>query len=261
MTRVRLGLAVALVALTTGGIVAAPAVAAPSGSANASSYSLHKTPIQGVAKNGKKFTGTYAIQRFTVATVNGTKGVYAVGTVTGTLKGRHVSRSNVMMPAKLTAPKSTRQAAGGTCTILHLVLGPINLSLLGLNVNLGGGTITPGQPAQMPITLNLTGTQGGGLLGSLLCGLDNALGSGSHPGRAEQQPAATVLRPHQHHFAAEPPLGGERRAPGTDAGRNRSHGRRARQRAAQRELSRRARLRRDRGERTPPSALRRWPGL
>jgi hypothetical protein len=186
MTRVRLGLATALVALVAGGAVAAPAVAAPSGSANAGSFALHKTPIQGVAKNGKKFTGTYAIQRFTVATVNGKKAVYAVGTLTGTLKGRHVSRSNVMLPAKLTgasstqtSTKSTRQATGGSCTILHLVLGPINLNLLGLNLALGGGNITPGNPATQPITINLTGTQGGGLLGSLLCGLDNALGGGS----------------------------------------------------------------------------------
>src|ERR1700759_5261809 len=157
MTRVRLGLATALVALVAGGAVAAPAVAAPSGAANASSFALHKTPIQGAAKNGKKFTGTYAIQRFTVATVNGKKAVYAVGTLTGTLKGQHVSRSNVMLPAKLTgassntqtSTKSTRQAP--QCTVLHLVLGPINLDLLGLNVTLGGGTITPGSPATQPI--------------------------------------------------------------------------------------------------------------
>ena len=93
MTRVRLGLAAALVALVAGGTVAASAVAAP----NASSVpALHRIQVHGAAKGGKKFTGMYAIQRFTVATVNGKKAVYAVGTLTGTLKGQHVSRSNVM---------------------------------------------------------------------------------------------------------------------------------------------------------------------
>src|ERR1700759_2166646 len=158
MTRVRLGLAAALVALVAGGTVAASAVAATGGAPSASSVpALHRIQVHGAAKGGKKFTGTYAIQRFTVATVNGKKAVYAVGTLTGTLKGQHVSRSNVMLPAKLTgassktqtSTKSTRQAA--QCTVLHLVLGPINLDLLGLNVTLGGGTITPGSPATQPI--------------------------------------------------------------------------------------------------------------
>lgn len=178
MTRVRLGLATALIALMAGGTVAtASAVAAQGGAPNANTVpALHRIQVHGVAKNGKKFNGTYAIQRFAVSNNK----VYSFGVLTGTLNNRHVSRSNVKFPASLVAPsstqKSTRQAAGGTCTILHLVLGPINLSLLGLNVNLGGGTITPGQPATQPITLNVTGTQGGGLLGSLLCGLDNAIG-------------------------------------------------------------------------------------
>jgi hypothetical protein len=185
MTRVRLGLAAALVALMAGGTVAASAVAAPGGAAHGSSYSLHTIQVHGAAKGGKKFTGSYAIQHFTVRNNK----VYAVGTLTGTLKGRHVSRSNVQLPAKLVAPsstqtshKSTRQAAGGSCTILHLVLGPINLDLLGLNVTLGGGTVTPGSPATQPITLNITGDPNGGLLGSLLCGLDNAIGGSGGTG-------------------------------------------------------------------------------
>jgi opacity protein-like surface antigen len=191
MTRVRLGLAAALVALVAGGTVAASAVAAPGGAAHGSTYSLHTIQVHGAAKGGKKFTGSYAIQHFTVRNNK----VYAVGTLTGTLKNRHVSRSNVQLPAKLVAPsstqtshKSTRQAAtGGQCTILHLVLGPINLNLLGLNVTLGGGNVVPGNPATEPITLNLTGDPNGGLLGSLLCGLDNAIGgSGSTAGILSQ---------------------------------------------------------------------------
>ncbi len=219
MMRVRIGLVAVLAALAAGGTVAATAVAAPNGagSANGSSFApLYKHSINGATKSGKKFTGTYGIQRFVVATVHGKRGVYAVGTLTGTFKGQHISRNNVMMPAKLTGGSSsssssssrdtTRQAA--SCTILHLVLGPINLNLLGLNVALGGGNITPGNPATQPITINLTGTPGGGLLGSLLCGLDNALGSGSTLADAEQQPAAAGGDADQPHLAPRRPLEG-----------------------------------------------------
>jgi len=60
-------------------------------------------------------------------------------------------------------------AVAGTCDILHLELGPLDLTLLGLNVVLDdcdGG----------PVVVDITGQRGrGNLLGNLLCGL---LGSG-----------------------------------------------------------------------------------
>jgi hypothetical protein len=180
MTRVRIALVAAIACMAIGGTVISDAVAAPAKNAAPTIYKKHVTGFT----NGKQsFSGTYAIQRFVVTKPKGSKrGVYAVGTLTGNLNGHHVSRKNVMMPAKLTntdpsatkTTKSTRQA-GPTCQLLFLTLGPINLDLLGLHLTIAGGT-----PAnQVPIFVNLTGTQGGGLLGSLLCGLDNALGSSS----------------------------------------------------------------------------------
>jgi len=60
-------------------------------------------------------------------------------------------------------------AVAGTCDILHLELGPLDLTLLGLNVVLddcSGG----------PVVVDITGQRGrGNLLGNLLCGL---IGSG-----------------------------------------------------------------------------------
>lgn len=60
-------------------------------------------------------------------------------------------------------------AVAGTCDILHLELGPLDLTLLGLNVVLddcNGG----------PVVVDITGQRGrGNLLGNLLCGL---IGSG-----------------------------------------------------------------------------------
>jgi hypothetical protein len=177
MTRVRIALVATVACLAVSGTVISDAVAAPAKHAAPTIYKKHVTGFS----NGKQsFSGTYAIQRVIVTTPKGGKrGVYTVGTLTGNLNGHHVSRNNVMMPAHLSnksltgANKSSRQS-GPTCQLLNLVLAPINLHLLGLNLTIAGGTPTN----QVPIFINLTGTQGGGLLGDLLCGIDNAL-SGS----------------------------------------------------------------------------------
>jgi hypothetical protein len=133
---------------------------------------LVKTQMTGVAKNGKTFTGTYGIYKFVAKDGK----VWSVGTLTGKLGGRHVKRGNVKMPVQLTG-ESTNTTTGanaaqaGSCTVLHLVLGPVNLNLLGLQVTLGGG-----QQANQPIVLDITAQRGGGLLGDLLCGLTDSLG-------------------------------------------------------------------------------------
>jgi hypothetical protein len=126
---------------------------------------LYTMPISGVAKNGKQFTGTFGIQRFVAK--NGK--AYAIGTLKGKLKGRHVTRYNVMMPASLTGATGA-QTAQATCPILHLEIAPIDLNLLGLRVRLGGGS-----DFSQPIVLDLTAYQGQGLLGDLLCGVSNLL--------------------------------------------------------------------------------------
>lgn len=61
--------------------------------------------------------------------------------------------------ARLTPQATTSQAAGATCQVLDLVLGPLNLELLGLVVNLD------------KVHLNVTATRGGGSLGDLFCKL------------------------------------------------------------------------------------------
>jgi hypothetical protein len=62
--------------------------------------------------------------------------------------------------------------------VLHLVLGPVNLNLLGLVVHLGGGAA-----ANQPIVLDIAAQQGSGnLLGNLLCSVANLLnGTGTTP--------------------------------------------------------------------------------
>ena len=109
---------------------------------------------------GKDFVGTYTIQRFETRSGK----LYAVGTITGKLKNRKVSRSNVAIPASLTGDDGGAQASQAACDILHLVLGPLDLNLLGLRVQLN------------QVKLDITAVPGdGNLLGNLLCALTGIL--------------------------------------------------------------------------------------
>ena len=181
MMRIRIALLAALASLAIG-LIAVPVAGAANGTTvppKASSIPpLYTLSITGAGKNDKKFTGTYGIQRFIV------KGdlVYAVGTLKGTLKGRHVTRTGVMMPASLTGGGGGARAAQAPCPVLHLVLGPIDLNLLGLRVKLGGGA-----QSNQPIVLDITAQQGGGLLGDLLCGVSNLLNQGGILGQLNGQ--------------------------------------------------------------------------
>jgi len=56
----------------------------------------------------------------------------------------------------------------GACDILHLSLGPVDLTLLGLNVHLDDCN-------NGPVIVDITAIPAGGLLGQLLCSLDNLL--------------------------------------------------------------------------------------
>jgi hypothetical protein len=131
-------------------------------------------PITGTvdpADGGGSVAGTFTIARF----VNDGGQLAAVGTVTGTvtdLFGNVVGTDtvrNVTMPVD-SADVSAAQAVG-SCEILDLVLGPLDLDLLGLVVHLD------------QVHLNITAEQGpGNLLGNLLCAvaglLDNTGGGG-----------------------------------------------------------------------------------
>jgi hypothetical protein len=118
--------------------------------------------MTGKAKNGKKFTGTYTIQRFTRSGDQ----QYAVGTLKGRLNGRRVKRSNVKIPVSLARAAQTSQIppTAGACQILNLTLQPIDLNLLGLRLRTSR------------IDLRLEGVPGAGnLLGNLLCGITGIL--------------------------------------------------------------------------------------
>jgi hypothetical protein len=103
-----------------------------------------------------EFTGTFTLQRF-VTTAEGVAAVgRLIGTVTDTATG--LSRSivrNVVLPVAI---------GDATCQILHLELGPLDLNLLGLQIDLS------------QIVLDITAEPGAGnLLGNLLCSIAGLL--------------------------------------------------------------------------------------
>jgi hypothetical protein len=67
--------------------------------------------------------------------------------------------------AVIAGDEGASAAQAGTCQVLSLVLGPLDLNLLGLVVQLYGDN------RRSPVTLTITATQGGGVLGDLFCGL------------------------------------------------------------------------------------------
>ena len=119
------------------------------------------TALVNAVTDAGAFVGTVSVT--SVRLVNGV--LTAVGTITG----------NVLDPTGAVAPNSpTTQAisaplqVSGSCAILNLVLGPLDLNLLGLVVHLD------------QVVLNITAVPGAGnLLGNLLCAVANLLNGGS----------------------------------------------------------------------------------
>jgi len=92
---------------------------------------------------------------FAVDAVNGV--LTASGTVTGTLAGLPFTAEITDFALQLIPDDPATSAE--ECSVLHLELAPINLAILGLHVDTSA------------ICLDITATEGGGLLGDLLCGL------------------------------------------------------------------------------------------
>jgi hypothetical protein len=130
-------------------------------------------PVTGTFTNAAgqgTFTGAFTPKSFHV--VNGA--LQATGLLTGTMTDANGSQlgtvsktvtETVQTPAASTAAATSAAApAAVSCSILNLVLGPLNLNLLGLQVNLN------------QVILVITAIPGAGaLLGNLLCAVTNLL--------------------------------------------------------------------------------------
>jgi hypothetical protein len=140
------------------GLVAAPATA----TAQDPDGLTQVVPVTGKSKSGKTFRGTYAIDRFRSSHGD----LVSVGTLRGRLGQRRVPATEVAMPAALSGAPSTAQLPPipNACEILNLVLGPINLDLLGLVVRTNR------------INVRIDAVPGpGNLLGNLLCAITGIL--------------------------------------------------------------------------------------
>lgn len=150
----KLRMLLSLLAATCAVMVAAPlAQAAPPRTSDV----FGDIPVAGKTATGGTLQGTFDVQRF----VGQGKGLVAQGVLNGTLTEAGVTRELSNVPVAL--PLAPQQARA-TCRILHLVLGPLDLDLLGLQVHLNR------------VVLDITARRGPGrLLGNLLCGIAGLL--------------------------------------------------------------------------------------
>jgi hypothetical protein len=112
--------------------------------------------VTGTIPGGGSFDGTFDITR--IAVRNGE--LVAVGTLTGTLTDAAGAVIGTVTDLAVNLPL----AVTGTCDILHLTLGPLDLDLLGLVVHLD------------QVVLDITAESGpGNLLGNLLCAVAGLL--------------------------------------------------------------------------------------
>jgi len=162
------------VALAVGvGVPTAMAASASAATSSGSTGSATNTPsaaslaapVTGAFTNADgtgTFAGTFTPTAFTV--VNGV--LEATGALKGTLTDADGSSlGSVSQTATLPVQTTAAAAAPAACNVLNLVLGPLNLNLLGLVVTLN------------EVHLNITAVPGS-LLGDLLCDISNLLNGG-----------------------------------------------------------------------------------
>ncbi len=132
---------------------------------------LTDVPVAGALVGGGTFTGRLTATKITIDQV--TRQLTMTGVLNGTAvkaTGEVVDVANQTFtaPMSINRPGSTatliQPAAQASCSILHLDLGPLDLNLLGLDINLN------------EVILNVVGITGAGnLLGNLLCALTGLL--------------------------------------------------------------------------------------
>ena len=161
-----------ILALST--ILISPGLAAAqAGNSNAQKSGNLVLPISGTATDkatgaALNLTGTFNLQKFVVQDGK----LVGIGTLVATVTdpaggaARSVVVGGVALPVQSSAG-ALAVAPAAVCDILHLVLGPLHLDLLGLVIDLN------------QVVLDITAQSGAGnLLGNLLCAVTNLLNQG-----------------------------------------------------------------------------------
>lgn len=167
-----------LLALALLGLFAVPASSTVAQEETTSANSFTNIPVTG-AFDGGRFTGVLNITEFAVddRPGRGRDSLVARGVLSGTLTGDdgavigNVAGEAVELPVRVGGLRESDgddddavAAQQASCQILRLVLGPLDLNLLGLRVQLN------------QVVLNITAVPGpGNLLGNLLCAIANLL--------------------------------------------------------------------------------------
>jgi len=140
-----------------------------------------KLNITGTSSLGGNFKGSFTIQsivqNFDGSGVPATSALVAIGVLEGDLKDVNVRglrpyhvEQIVALPVSAlqnVTPQVAAVTPAATCPILHLVLGPLDLNLLGLVIHLN------------QVVLDITAQSGpGNLLGNLLCAVAGLLNGG-----------------------------------------------------------------------------------
>jgi hypothetical protein len=161
---------------------AAQAAKAPSPVVAENDAGMMKSKVRGTTDDGRKVFGTFTPSSFEMSDgklmANGTLDMV----VRGKGKPEALPTETVSMEVVgANAPSTTAAggkgmpaAAAGTCDILNLVLGPLDLNLLGLEIHLD------------TVVLDIIANPAGGLLGQLLCAVANLLSSGPLAGLLTQ---------------------------------------------------------------------------
>ena len=170
------GLIAIFVALTLSLIGAGTAIAAAGGSSGGMSPVVAnndagkmKAPITGTTEDGRKIKGSFTPSSFYV---NEEGKLEVTGTAVGKVVGKGAPESfkdeeaTATVEDAIAGAPSGGQAVGGTCDILNLVLGPLDLNVLGLEIHLD------------TVVLDIIANPAGGLLGDLLCAVANLLDGG-----------------------------------------------------------------------------------
>jgi hypothetical protein len=146
-------------AILASGTLAGPVLLAPSNALAQSPSGSVTVPVDQPLADGRTFQGVLEITQFAVK-----KGqLVAIGTLSGTLTDALGAAIGTVTDLVVTIPVSS---ISGTCQVLDLELGPLDLDILGLQVHLD------------KIELHIDAQSGSGnLLGNLLCSVAHLLDS------------------------------------------------------------------------------------